>query len=367
MTIADIIREIELTAPLSLQEAYDNAGLLTGSPAWECRGVLSTLDVTPEVVDEAVARGCNCIVAHHPLIFRGLKKLTGQGAVERAVIKAVKADIAIYAAHTNLDNVIRGVNGKIADKLGLTGRQVLMPRQGALRKLFTFVPPDHLEKVRDALFRAGGGHISDYSECSFTSAGKGTFRPGPGTDPYIGEKGQRKETAEVKLELILPAHLEQILLQALFAAHPYEEVAYDMVPLTNAHADTGAGLIGQFPQPISEKEFLSLLTSRFGLQVLRHTAFTGRPLSRVALCGGAGSFLISRALSAGADAFVTADLKYHEFFEADGRMLICDIGHYESEQFTTELLIEILLQKFPTFAVLKSEVGTNPVRYFSGK
>ncbi len=367
MIIADIIRQIETTAPLPLQEEYDNAGLLTGDPAWECRGALCTLDVTPAVVEEAVARGCNCIVAHHPLIFRGLKKLTGRGLVERAVIMAIKADIAIYAAHTNLDNVIQGVNGKIADKLGLSGRSVLMPQKGTLRKLFTFVPADHLEKVRNALFQAGGGHISDYSECSFTSEGRGTFRPGPGTNPYVGKQGLRQEESEVKLELILPAHLEHSLLQALFAAHPYEEVAYDLVPLLNAHAETGSGLVGKLSQGVGEKEFLDLLMSRFGLQMLRHTEFTGRPISRVALCGGAGSFLISKALSLEADAFVTADLKYHEFFGAEGRMLVCDIGHYESEQFTTELLIEILLQKFPTFAILKSEIKTNPVRYFSGK
>lgn len=366
MKISEIIQCIESIAPLSLQEDYDNSGLLTGNPEWECSGVLCTLDVTDEVLHEAIARQCNCIVAHHPVIFRGLKKLTGANLVERIIIGAIKADIAIYAAHTNVDNIVTGVNGRIADRLGLKNRQVLSPGQGVLKKLYTFVPADHLEKVREALFSAGAGNISNYTECSFTHEGTGTFKPAPDTNPYSGTIGQRQEEREIKVEVILPAYAERKVIAALLRSHPYEEVAYDLVSLDNVHQGTGSGLVGDI-DPIEEKDFMQLLRERFEVAAVRHTAPAGRQIKRVAVCGGAGSFLVSSALSTGADVFVSADFKYHEFFLADGRIMICDIGHYESEQFTTGLFVDILLQKFPTFAVLKSEVNTNPVRYFAGK
>jgi len=313
-----------------------------------------------------VRRQCNCIVAHHPLIFRGLKRITGSNAVERTLIAAIKNNIAVYAAHTNLDNILTGVNGKIADKLRLTNRKVLDPKQSVLQKLYTFVPEADLDKVRDALFTAGAGDISQYSECSFTYPGTGTFKPGEGTDPYSGSVGARQNAREIKLEVILPNYKRNAVLQALFRSHPYEEVAYDLVNLDNLYTQIGSGLIGDI-EPVGESEFLTILNSTFNDGTIRHTSFTGREIKRVAVCGGAGSFLISRALTLGADAYVTGDIKYHEFFEAVGAMLLCDIGHYESEQFTTELFIDLLLQKFPTFAVLKSEVRTNPVHYFTGK
>ena len=366
MKISDLTSFIEATAPLSLQEEYDNAGLLTGDPYWECTGVLCSLDVTEEVIMEAVRRQCNCIVAHHPLIFRGLKKITGSNAVERTVIAAIKNNIAVYAAHTNLDNIITGVNGKIADKLRLTNREVLDPQKSVLQKLYTFVPAADLDKVRDALFAAGAGDISQYSECSFTHPGTGTFKPGEGTDPYSGTVGVRQNEDEIKVEVILPNFKRNAVLQALFRAHPYEEVAYDLVNLANTHNGIGSGIIGDIA-PVSENGLLKILNQAFNEGTIRHTAFTGREIKRVAVCGGAGSFLIARALSKGADAYVTGDIKYHEFFDAAGTMLLCDIGHYESEQFTTDLFIDLLLQKFPTFAVLKSEVRTNPVHYFTGK
>jgi dinuclear metal center YbgI/SA1388 family protein len=366
MKISDLTSYIQNFAPLSLQEEYDNAGLLVGDPSWECTGILCTLDVTEEVVVEAVRKKCNCIVAHHPLIFRGLKKITGNTQVEKTVIAAIKNDVAIFAAHTNLDNVINGVNGKIADKLGLNNRKVVEPKGSVLQKLYTFVPPADLDRVRDALFAAGAGDISRYSECSFTHPGMGTFKPGEGTDPYSGTIGVRQNVHETRLEVILPGYRRSAVLQALFKAHPYEEVAYDLVDLENEHEGTGAGLIGDMDAPVTELELLTLLSTQFNNGTIRHTQFTGKKIKTVAVCGGAGSFLISRALSLGADAYVTGDVKYHEFFGAEGRMLICDIGHYESEQFTTDLFIELLEQKFPTFAVLKSEVRTNPVHYFTG-
>jgi dinuclear metal center YbgI/SA1388 family protein len=366
MIIADVAATLEAIAPLMLQEDYDNAGLITGSPGWPCTGILCTLDVTPDVVEEAIGRKSNCIVAHHPVVFRGLKKINGKNYVEEAVIRAIKNDIAIYAAHTNLDNVIHGVNARIADKVGLTRRSILAPKPGVLKKLYTYVPHAQLDAVRDALFKAGAGNISNYSECSFTYPGTGTFKPGSGSNPFSGTVGERKNEEETKLEVILPAYLEKQVMRALFETHPYEEVAYEIITLDNLHQETGSGIIGEI-EPLAAEDFLQLLMRNFNLQVVRHTPLSDQPIRKVAVCGGAGSFLITNALKSGADAFVTGDVKYHEFFDAVGGMLLCDVGHFESEQFTVDLFVDIFLQKFPNFAVLKSEVRTNPVNYFTGK
>jgi len=364
MTIAAIATYLESVAPLALQESYDNAGLIIGDPQWECSGILCTLDVTEAVIQEALEKNCNCIIAHHPLIFRPLKRLNGSDPAERAVIMAVRNNIAVYAAHTNLDNVVGGVNGKIADKLGLVNRSVMEPKTSTLKKLFTFVPDRYLERVRSAVFAVGGGHIGNYSECGFTSQGTGSFLPEAGAKPFTGVIGQRREEQEVKLEMIFPAHLEAMLVKALRAAHPYEEPAFDIINLSNAHPGTGSGVNGELKFPMDENSFLTLLQDHFQTDSIRHSPLTGKTIARIGICGGAGSFLITNALRNKIDAFVTADMKYHEFFEADGRLLICDIGHFESEQFTSDLLVELLLHKFPTFAVLKSEVKTNPVNYF---
>ena len=364
MTIAAILSYLESIAPLSYQESYDNAGLLTGDQNRECTGILCSLDAIEDVVSEAKSKNCNLVIAHHPIIFTGLKKLTGKNYVERTVIRAIKNDIALYAIHTNLDNILDGVNGKIADKLELVNRKILLPKPTTLRKLFTFVPVDHMETVQKAIFDAGGGNIGNYSECSFKVEGIGTFKGNEKTAPFVGEPGKRHDEKELKLEVVFPSYLQQRIVTALKNAHPYEEVAYDVVELANAHPSVGSGLIGQLPHSMNEREFLDLLKRRFELRILRHSPFISRPVKTVAVCGGSGSFLISKALSEQADAFITADLKYHEFFEAVGKMLLCDIGHFESEQFTIDLLIELLHIKFPTFAVLKSEVQTNPVHYY---
>lgn len=365
MQIADIIAHLESIAPLAYQESYDNAGLLTGSGDWECTGALTTLDATEAVVMEAVARNCNLIVAHHPIIFGGLKKITGKNYIERTVIAAIRHNIAIYAIHTNLDNVLhKGVNGKIAERLGLVNVRLLQPRESVLCKLFCFVPATHLDIVRNAIFAAGGGHIGNYSECSFGVEGTGTFKGGMDTQPFVGQPGLRHEEREVRVEVILPAHISRQVVQAMIGAHPYEEVAYDLVNLVNTHQGVGSGLTGELAEGVEEGVFLARLVEAFHLRVIRHTRLTGRPVKRVALCGGAGSFLISKALATGADFYITADVKYHEFFDANDRLVIADIGHFESEQFTIELLFEILREKFPNFAVLKSDTKTNPVNYY---
>lgn len=367
MKINAMIQVLEQLAPPSLQESYDNAGLITGSASGECTGVLCTLDATEAVILEAKQKGCNLVVAHHPIVFSGLKKLNGKNYVEKAVIAAIKNDIAIYAIHTNLDNVSWGVNNKIADKLGLINRKILSPKPGQLMKLHTFVPVEHAEALRTALFTAGAGEIGKYSHCSFNVEGTGTFRAGEGTDPFVGEIGITHSEKEIRVEVVFPVWKQQEILSALFQAHPYEEVAYDLVSLGNDYQDIGSGLIGTLPEPIEETQFLRMLMTSFGLSVIKHTPFLGKNIQKVAICGGSGSFLTGKALSKGADIYISADFKYHEFFDANNRMVIADIGHWESEQYTTDLLIDVLQAKFPTFAVLKSEVKTNPVNYFTGE
>jgi dinuclear metal center YbgI/SA1388 family protein len=364
MKIAEIVSFLESLAHPSLQEHYDNAGLLTGDPAWNCSGVIVSLDATEEVIKEAKEKNCNIIVTHHPIIFGGLKKINGKNYVERAVISAIKNDIAIYAIHTNLDNVINGVNGKIAEILGLQKISVLAVRENTLKKLFTFVPADKAEQVRSAIFNAGGGYIGNYSECSFNAEGIGTFRAGPGSKPYVGKLGERHYENEIKIEATFPAWLEGDIIKAMKAAHPYEEPAYDVVNLANKHSGTGSGVVGKLKAPMDEAAFLSHLKKIFNVPVIRHTTLRNNKINKVAVCGGAGSFLVIKALASNADAYITADMKYHEFFDANNRMLIADVGHFESEQFTIDLLKEVLEQKFPTFAVLKTGIKTNPVHYF---
>jgi dinuclear metal center YbgI/SA1388 family protein len=293
-----------------------------------------------------------------------LKKITGKNYVERAVIAAIKNDIAIYAIHTNLDNILTGVNGRMADKLNLQNRKVLLHKQNNLMKLIVFVPVAEAEQVREAIFKAGGGGIGKYSECSFSIKGKSTFKPGQGTNPHTGQVGKREENDEEKIEIIFPAYLKEKLITAMKEAHPYEEVAYDIVALTNDFQEVGSGLIGELPEPMEIRRFLKTVKQQFGLSVIRHTRFTGKDVKKIAVCGGAGSFLVRHALAAGADVYLTGDVKYHEFFDAENKMVLADIGHWESEQFTVDLLHDVLHSKFTTFAVLKSEVKTNPVNYF---
>lgn len=362
--MTDIISYLESIAPSSYQEHYDNAGLITGDKDWDCKGVIVSLDATEEVVIEAVRKNCNLIVAHHPIIFSGLKKINGKNYVEKAVIKAIKNDIAIYAIHTNLDNVIDGVSGKMAGMLGLQNYRILSPKENTLKKLFTFAPIDKAASVRDAVFEAGGGQIGNYSECSFNVEGTGTFKAEKGADPYVGEVGKQHQEKEIKIEVIFPAYLEQKIIKAMKHVHPYEKVAYDVVNLSNNDEQVGSGIIGELDEPVDEKIFLDRIKNVFQVPVIRHSALLNKPFKRVALCGGAGSFLIPKALAAGADLYITADIKYHEFFDADGRIVIADIGHFESEYFTINLLHEVLEQEFRTFAVLKTEVVTNPVKYW---
>jgi dinuclear metal center YbgI/SA1388 family protein len=364
MKLSEILNVLEEFAPLQRQESYDNAGLLTGNTEMEIHSALICLDCTEAVVEEAIHKNCNLIIAHHPIIFSGIKKLNGKNYVERTVIKAIKNDIAIYAAHTNLDNVLHGVNKKIAEKLGLTELKVLAPKKGLLRKLITFCPNAQSEKVRSALFEAGAGNISNYDSCSFNSEGIGTFRGNAFTNPYAGKKEELHRETETRIEVIFTVENERRVLNALFSSHPYEEVAYDVIPLENEANFSGSGMIGLLPNPVSEIEFLEHIKKTFGCKTIRHTALRGKTLQRVAVCGGAGSFLLKNAINSNSDIYISSDFKYHEFFDAEGKIIIADIGHYESEQFTGEIFYELLKKKFPIFALRFSEINTNPVNYF---
>lgn len=365
MQVQDIIQAIEAYAPPAYQEGYDNSGLQIGDRQAEVRAVLIALDVTEAVLDEAIQRGANMIVAHHPLLFSGLKQISGRNYIERIVMKAIKNDINIYACHTNLDNVRNGVNAKIAEKLGLQNTSILTPMADSLYKLYTFAPVEAAASVRDAMFAAGAGSIGKYSECSFNTQGIGTFRPGEDTDPVIGlPGGPREEVKEVKIEVLVDKSRKAGVLRALVAAHPYEEVAYDIVPISKVNQDLGAGMVGELAEPVDETAFLQHIKTNMKADCVRHTPLLGRKVKKVAVCGGSGSFLLKDAIRSGADFFITADFKYHQFFDAEGRIVIADIGHYESEQFTSEIFLDIINRKFPNFATLLSNLSTNPVNYF---
>ncbi|WP_224997526.1 Nif3-like dinuclear metal center hexameric protein [Cesiribacter sp. SM1] len=363
ITINDITQELEKWAHPSLQESYDNSGLLTGSGQTACSGVLITLDCTEAVIDEAIERGCNLVVAHHPIVFKGLKRLTGRNYVERTIIKAIRLGVAIYAIHTNLDNVITGVNKKIADRLGLQDLSILDPRREVLQSLTFFVPKENTQEVLNALYNAGAGQVGNYDHCSFRSEGTGTFRPNEEANPTIGKQGEDEEVGENRVEVIFPAYLAQKVLQAMRQAHPYEEVAYFMHRLENTHQEYGSGMLGHLPEPVPPMEFIKLVKEKMEAGCVRYTALPDKPVQRIALCGGAGSFLLHKAIAAGADVFVSADFKYHEFFDAEERIIIADIGHYESESFTKELILERLTQKFSNFALYQSAIRTNPISY----
>lgn len=364
MNVAQVISFFEEIAPIQYQETYDNSGLQVGNVQDEVRGALLTLDVTEAVLDEAIEKGCNLIIAHHPLIFSGLKNLTGRNYVQRIVQKAIKNDINIFAAHTNLDNMRHGVNERIASKLGLGNTQILAPTSVNQWKLQTYVPTAQAMAVKEALFAAGAGNIGQYSDCSFTQVGTGTFKGDEQSQPFIGKAGgAREQVAEEKIEMIVLAHLKNKVEQALLAAHPYEEVAFDWLALGNQNKEIGAGLVGDLPNAMSEADFFQMLKTNMNAQVIRHTALLDKPIKRVAVCGGSGSFLLNNAIAAKADVFVSADFKYHQFFDAENKIIIADIGHYESEQFTVEIFDALLKKKNITFAVLLSTLDTNPIKY----
>jgi len=363
MKLKEIVSFFEEIAPFSLQESYDNSGIQIGSQESEVTGILISIDLTNEVLDEAIKNSCNLILSHHPLIFGGIKKLTGSNAIEAMIVKAIKNDINILSVHTNIDSVFNGVSSKICDKLGLINRKILDPAKDRLLKLVYFVPLDHAEKVRESIFLAGAGQIGNYENCSFSSEGKGSFKAGENANPYVGKINELHLEKEIRVETILPVNIRGKVISALLKSHPYEEVAYDLYPLENKLETAGLGMVGEFEEEMEEHEFLNAVKTIFNTGCVRYTALRNKKVKKVAVCGGSGSFLLGKAIASGADAFISGDFKYHQFFDAEGKIIITDIGHYESEQFTKELFYELLTKKFPTFALLLSEVNTNPINY----
>lgn len=361
--IQDVISCLEQLAPPAYQESYDNTTLICGDRTASVSGVLCTLDCTEAVVDEAISLGANLIVAHHPIVFKGLKSLTGKNYIERTVIKAIKNEVAIYAIHTNLDHVNTGVNKRICDRLGLTQTKILQPKKQLLNKLVFFVPQENKDQVLQAVFDAGAGQIGEYKDCSFQLEGTGTFTPSQNANPHLGQRGIPHREKEVRIEVVLPAFQGNRILAAMKKAHPYEEVAYYLSALENENQEVGAGMIGNLKNPMEELEFLDYLKEHMNLRVIKHTAVRNQPVKKVAVCGGAGVFLLSDAIRSGADVFVTSDVKYHEFFDVEGRLILCDIGHFESEIFTKELIGEFLSQNFPNIALYLTKVVTNPTSY----
>ncbi|MFW6371409.1 MAG: Nif3-like dinuclear metal center hexameric protein [Bacteroidota bacterium] len=361
--VKEVMSVLEQFAPMVFQEAYDNSGLQVGNQDDEVYGVLVCIDVTDAVVDEALSRKANLIIAHHPVIFGGIKRITDHTLAGRVLKRCIKHDINLYVAHTNIDSVKGGVSFKLAEKLGLTNIHVLQPKTGLLNKLVTFVPGEYSGNVREAMFRAGAGTIGDYDSCSYNLEGKGTFRAPESANPFVGEKGKLHTEPETRIETIFPAYLKGTVLKALFQAHPYEEVAYDIYPLNNEWAQVGMGAIGELPERMNARDFLNLLKKRVRAGIIRHTALVRHKVQKVAVCGGSGSFLLSGAMAAGADVFVSGDFKYHQFFEAENRIIIADVGHYESEQFTKDIFYDLLIKNFTTFAIHLSEINTNPIKY----
>ena len=371
MKLSDILSVLEEMAPLGYAEDFDNVGLLVGNPNQEIDGVLVCHDALESVIDEAISKKCNLVVCFHPILFSGIKKITGKNYVERSILKAIKNDIAIYAVHTALDNHQKGVNKIFCDALGLKHSKVLIPKENYIQKLVTYTIPENVEKLRNALFDAGAGTIGNYEDCSFNSKGIGTYMGNENSNPEIGERFEFVENEEIKIELTFEKHLQGKILKALFKNHVYEEVAYEIYQLENKHQNIGLGRVGEFENPLSETEFLELVKDKLQCEGIRHSAFTGKSIKKVAVLGGSGSFAIKNAISSDADAYLTADLKYHQFYEAENQLLLADIGHFESERFTKNYIVDFLKEKITNFApnslqcgIILSEENTNPVKYF---
>ncbi|HXK80664.1 MAG TPA: Nif3-like dinuclear metal center hexameric protein [Bacteroidales bacterium] len=363
MKIKEVCNIIESFAPLSYQESYDNSGLQTGNPNSELKGILLTIDVTEDIVEEAILHNCNMIIAHHPVIFKPLKKLTGSNYVERVIEKAIKNDIAIYAAHTNLDSVNGGVSTYMANKIGLENIQILDPQQGQLLKLVCFVPENFAEVVREEMFKNGAGNIGKYDSCSFNTKGTGSFKAGENTSPFVGSIGEMHYEPEVRVETIVESPNLSKCISAMIKAHPYEEVAYDVYPLQNTNPNLGLGAIGVLNEYEQAKEFILRIKKIFNCGVIKYSGKLNNKIKTVAMCGGSGSFLINKAIKSGADIFISADIKYHEYFIPENDMIIADIGHYESEQFTKQIFYELLMKKNPKFAIRFSDINSNPIKH----
>ncbi len=364
MIVKEISDLLETYAPLSLQESYDNSGLQIGNPETQVKCALICLDITTNIIDEAIQKGCDMIISHHPLLFNGIKKITGRTYIEKIVHKAIKNDIVIYSAHTHFDNIKNGVNNMLAEKIGLINLSILKPVSGVLRKLVTFCPLAYAEKVRIAIFSAGAGNIGNYDSCSSNTLTEGTFRANEGANPFVGSLGELHHEKEIRIETVYPNYLEKDVLQALLNAHPYEEVAYDIYSLQNSFNEVGAGMLGELNKSIPADSFMKILQKTLHTPVLRFSGPIEKEVKKIAICGGSGAFLIKEAIAKNADVFITSDIKYHSFGDHTEELILIDAGHFETEQYTKLLLCDILKKKFPTFATQISEQDNNLVKYF---
>ena len=363
MKLKEVFSLLEEIAPLAYAEDFDNVGLLVGNQENDLTGVLVCHDALEQVIDEAINKKCNLVVCFHPILFSGLKKITGKNYVERSIIKAIKNDISIFAVHTALDNHQNGVNKIFCNALGLVNTKTLIPKQNFIRKLTTFTIPENVEKVRNALFDAGAGKIGNYDDCSFTSQGIGSYMGNENSNPEIGERFEFVEAQEIKIEVTFEKHLESRILKALFSNHVYEEVAYEIYELKNSHQNIGLGMVGELENPMSENQFLNFVKTKMQCGSIRHSNLLERPISKVAVLGGSGSSAIKDAINAKADIFLTSDLKYHNFYESENQIVLADIGHFESERFTKDYIVDFLNKKITNFAIVLSEENTNPVKY----
>ncbi len=371
MTISEITSLLEEFAPLDFAEDFDNVGLLVGNPNQKLSKALVTLDTLENIVDEAIEKGCNLIISFHPILFKGLKKINGSNYVERVVIKAIQNNIAIYSMHTALDNHWQGVNKEICNRLGLENTEILIPKSGTIKKLTVFVPLENVSEVQEALFKIGAGAIGNYSNCSFTSTGMGSFKGNDFSKPSIGKKNQLHIEEEIQLQLTFSSYLTSKVIQTLQKVHPYEEVAYEITTLENSNQKIGMGMVGELPKSLSAEKILQLVKNTFNCNGIRHSIFINRPIKRIAVLGGSGAFAIKNAIRANADLFITSDIKYHEYYQAENKLIIADIGHYESEQYTKNLIVSKLRKKISNFApafdsedIILSEINTNPIKYF---
>lgn len=364
MKTKEILNILEEIIPLQYAEDFDNVGLLVGNYDSEVTGVLVTLDTLEITIDEAIEHNCNLIISFHPIIFSGLKKITGSNYVERVVQKAIKNDIQIYAIHTALDNSFIGVSAKMAEQLDLVNCKTLVPKKGQIKKMTTYVPLENAQELRTKLLEAGAGNIGNYDSCSFNFEGFGTYRANEKANPTLGEIGKIHQEKEVCISVIFENHLEHEILHNLKKYHPYEEVAYEVVGLDNVHQSIGMGMVGELEKEVSAEAFLQSVKRIFGLGIIRHSGLIKDRIKKVAVLGGSGAFAISNAIRAQADVYITADLKYHDFFKAEGKIILADIGHYESEQFTKNLLVDLLSKKITNFAIVLSKKNTNPINYF---
>ncbi len=359
-TIGDLSSALESVAPSLYAESYDNVGLLVGRSEWKCEKVLVALDITEAVVQEAIEKGVQAIVAHHPVIFGGIQRLTGEDTAQRAIELAIKHSIALLACHTNLDAIEGGVSYRMAQAISLVNVRTLQPRSGLLWNLIVYVPAESAETLLEALWEAGAGKMGAYDECAFRSHGLGSFRPKEGAHPHNGVIGERAFADEIRLELLVPEGARKKVHQCMMEHHPYEEIAHSWLKHDGVHHSVGFGAIGQW-DACDWPEAVRRIKTAFGVASFRHTMPIASDYRTVAVCGGAGADLLAQAKSQQAELFITSDITYHRYFGADDRLVFIDIGHWESEQHAMELLIDIVREKFPNFAVLKSETNTNPM------